>query len=363
MHARWPARVTVQGWFSNGQLSVLGTGSALPGASVSNAELIERVRVFDPELNARSAERLGKRLGISTRHLSRSFDAAIEAPSPGNSNPEISAQALTAALAEAGLSPNDLGYIIGHTASPAQPLPGNIALVADLVGFDGPHIELRQACTGFANALMIAFGLLATVDSCPVAIIGSETGSLFFDPRTVSSNASQRVNMMQMGDAAAAIVLGPAGSGSAMLSRAWFGTTGHGRPPGIEMREGGSNAPRPCASIAHFRQDFAAIGRSGPGLFAACAAAAQRQSLSIAGANHIIPHQANGRMDTVMAELLGVSAPRIFVNAGRVGNTGSAAIWLALAELRASGLAAGSQVVVLGAEATKYLHGGFAYVH
>ncbi len=342
---------------------MLGTGSALPGAPVSNAELIDKVRAFDPALDRRSAERLGMRLGIGKRYFSRPFAAAIETPSPSQSNPDLAARALSGALAQAGLAPNDLCYLIGHTATPAQPLPGNIALVADLVGFDGPHVELRQACTGFANALMIAFGLLTRADSRPVAIIGSETGSLFFDPRAVSGDAAQRVNMMQMGDGAAAIVLGPARGGGATLSHAWFGTTGHGRTPGIEMREGGSNTPAPDAAIARFHQDFAAIRRNGPGLFAACVAAARYQGLDLDSADHIVPHQANGRMDAIIADLLGVPASRIFVNAGRVGNTGSAAIWLALAELRAAGPAVGSRVVVLGAEATRYLHGGFSYVH
>ena len=50
------------------------------------------------------------------------------------------------------------------------------------------------------------------------------------------------------------------------------------------------------------------------------------------------------------------------VNAGRLGNTGSAAIWLALAELRSS-LEPGASVLALGAEATKYMFGGFHYVH
>jgi len=350
-------------WFSHGELAVLGTGSALPGEPISNAKLIERVRAFDPALDARSAERLGMRLGIETRHLSRAFDAAIEAPIPSMTNPELCARALTAALHEAGLRPQDLAYLIGHTATPAQPLPSNIALVADLIGYDGPHIELRQACTGFANALMIAFGLLAAPASRAVAIIGSETGSLFFDPRDVSRDPAQRVNMMQMGDGAAAIILAPARRGLSTLSSAWFGTTGHGHAPGIEMRDGGSNAPSPTGGLPRFSQNFAAIGRRAADLFAANQGAARHQGLCVKAADRIIPHQANGHMAAIVAEMLGVRAAQIFVNAGRVGNTGSAAIWLALAQMRDSELASGQQVIALGAEATKYLHGGFAYVH
>ncbi len=67
-------------------------------------------------------------------------------------------------------------------------------------------------------------------------------------------------------------------------------------------------------------------------------------------------------MAEVLAPFLGIEARRVFVNADRLGNTGSAAIWLALAELR-SNLEPGARVLVLGAEATKYMFGGFHYVH
>jgi 3-oxoacyl-[acyl-carrier-protein] synthase-3 len=67
-----------------------------------------------------------------------------------------------------------------------------------------------------------------------------------------------------------------------------------------------------------------------------------------------------------MAQLLGpflrIEPKRVFVNASRLGNTGSAAIWLALAELRST-LEPGATVLALGAEATKYMFGGLLYVH
>src|SRR5260370_17415083 len=88
-------------------------------------------------------------------------------------------------------------------------MPPNIALVADRVGFTGPYMELRQACTGFANALVIAQGLTSVTGVKAVAIIGSETGSVYFDPQRAGEDVSQLVNLVMMGDGAAAIVVGP----------------------------------------------------------------------------------------------------------------------------------------------------------
>jgi len=145
----------------------------------------------------------------ATRHICRDFKARHEVPRPGHSNPDLAAAALNAALKEAHLSVGDLAYLIGHTTSPARSLPPNIAIVADRIGFTGPYMELRQACTGFANALVIAQGLAAVAEGKAIGIVGSETGSVYLDPQRASEDISQLVNLVMMGDGGGAIVLGP----------------------------------------------------------------------------------------------------------------------------------------------------------
>ena len=55
---------------------------------------------------------------------------------------------------------------------------------------------------------------------------------------------------------------------------------------------------------------------------------------------------------------------QIINDAKLFGNLGSAAIWLSFARLLENcPLEPGDQVLVLGAEATKYLYGGFVYQH
>ena len=67
-------------------------------------------------------------------------------------------------------------------------------------------------------------------------------------------------------------------------------------------------------------------------------------------------------MATILAAPLGVAPERIVVTADRLGNTGSAAIWLTLAQLRPT-LEPGQTVLALGAEATDFMFGGFRYQH
>lgn len=343
-----------QVWLSQGKVAVLGTGYALPGPPLPTDMLLDRIAARFDLSRRREALAVARRMGIDTRHVCRDFRAAEENARPGHANPELAAAAMTKALSEANLAIGDIGYLIGHTTTPLQPLPANIAFVADLLDYRGPHLELRQACTGFANALMIAFGLLAAPGARPIAIVGSETGSLFFDPGRVTGDSGQLVNMVQMGDGAGAIILGPASSAGGGIRAAWFGSIGLGRAPGLQMHAGGAR---------EFDHNFAAILSSGALLFDAGRDAAARHGVALDAVDTIIPHQVSGRIGVQSAAHFGLPVERFFVNAHRLGNTGSAAIWLALAQLREARPARGMRALVLGAEATKYMHGGFVYEH
>lgn len=340
-------------WHSIAPIAVLGTGAALPGDAVSTDALLALLAERFSFAGVRGAAAVAARMGISSRHICRAFDAGRECAIPGRANPDLAAQAITAALRDAGLAVGDIGYLIAHTTTPQQLLPGNVATVADLIGYDGPHVELRQACTGFANGLMIASGLIAAAPDRPIVIVGSETGSLFFDPISLASDNGQIVNMLQMGDGAGAIVLSGAHRGAASIDAAWYGAIGRNRAPGIRLDQG----------VQHFEHDFAGIRASGHTLFEAGRAMAATLDNPIEDADWIIPHQVSGRIGDQLADHFGIDRTRAFVNADRLGNTGSAAIWLALDDLRHTAIRAGERAVVLGAEASKYMYGGLAYVH
>ncbi len=343
----------LQPWTSDLHLAVLGTGSAFPDVPITTKALIDTVMErFSIGLH-RQATAIGKKLAINERYVSRPFLRRDEPARKGQNNVDLAAEAVKAALDNAGLQVGDIGYLIGHTTTPLQPLPSNIALVADSLGYGGPHIELRQACTGFANALMIANGLLQNDGARPVMIVGSETGSLFFDPEQMNTDPGQIVNMVQMGDGAGAIILGPLQSKGASIHSSWMGAIGIGKAPGIQMQHGKTE----------FAHDFSAIFASGPQLFDANVETLNQLGHPIVSLDYIIPHQVSGRLGQQAAKRLGVRLDQVFVNADRVGNTGSAAIWIALAELRTWPLKKGQRIAALGAEASKFMYGGFVYVH
>jgi 3-oxoacyl-[acyl-carrier-protein] synthase-3 len=347
-------------WTDPTPVRVLGMGTALPGLPVETDALLEMVDApFGLYLRGRG-DAVARKLGIRTRHICRSFDHPVEGPRLGQRNPDLAAQAVRGALAEAGLAPGNLAYLIGHTATPATALPANVAQVAAGLDYHGPFAEFRQACTGFANALVFALCLLRA-GSGPVAIVGSETGSVHFDPRRAASDPGQLVNMLQMGDAAAAVVLArDDGRPGARLSRVFHGQMGPNHAPGLSVPHGGSDAPGVPGGLHEFAHDYAAVRTSGPALLRRCAEAAA--DAGIHAADWTLPHQANGNMDELLEGLLGIPRARVVCSGRHVGNTGSAAIWLALAQHRPA-LRPGGTVLALGAEATAHMFGGFCYEH
>lgn len=347
-------------WSDPTPILVVGTGTALPGEPISSEELLTAVELrFGLSLHRRGMA-IARKLGIRARYLCRDMTTRLEAPRKGHRNPELAAAAVHSALGEAGLAPHDLSYLIGHTATPARLMPPNIGQVAELLGYGGPFVEFRQACTGFANALVFAQGLLRA-GAGPIAIVGSETGSVFFDPHRAAEDDGQLVNLVQMGDGAAAIILAHADDGAGpRLSHVYYGQMSRGRAPGLTVADGGSDRPSCGVGFPEFRHDFAVIRRSGLELLLHCATVAAR--IGNGSADYVLPHQANGRMDAILAGPLGLAPERIVVTADRLGNTGSAAIWLALAQLRRS-LKPGETVLALGAEATDFMFGGFRYHH
>lgn len=355
-------------WSSKIVMDVLGMAHELPGDPVSTSELLKHVDATFGTDVARKGRIYAEKLNIKQRHLSRDLANRLEGPRPGHRNPELAAAAVRKALDAAGVALSEVGYLIGHTATPALPIPSNISLVADELSYSGPHAEIRQACTGFANALVFASGLIASGCTAPIVIVGSETGSAFFDPDRLKEDAGQLVNLVQMGDAAAAIVLlGNAGqrrgaSPLGSLSQVYYGQIGAGREPGFSLPHGGSDCAAAPSGVLEFSHAFGDVRANGPELFIAGLRAAGSVGLDPFGMDYLLPHQANGHMDILMAEHLGVDASRVVVNADKVGNTGSAAIWLALS-MAQERFEKDQSLLALGAEATKYMFGGFLYQH
>ena len=346
-----------------GRRRLLGWGSAYPGESVSTAQLCQKVQDLTGLSTLRKGQWMAARLGVQSRHLCRDFLHTQEVPRPGARNPQLAAAALQQAMDRAALPVDTLGYLISHTSTPAQLLPAGSAEIARLTGHTGAHMELRQACTGFANALQIAFAMTAQPGSAPVGIVGVETGSVFFDPLNLASDTAQWVNFLQMGDGAAAVIIGPddADSSQARIAHAYFGQCQNAPAPGLCLRPGGSDASFFEGGVLNFEHDYTRVQQHGLALLAQGRRALEDVGYSLSDADWVVPHQASGALAPWLAQQWHLPVERVCAHAAQVGNLGSASIWAALGHVLDQARPQQSAVAFfLGAEATQYSYGGFA---
>lgn len=345
--------------FSPYSINLVSSSHQLPNEPITNQQLLTALSHQCGNFTARKAAIIAKKLGINSRHLVRSLEQALSQPTP--SAIELSQLCIQQALNLADLEVNSLCYLISHTCTPHTQVPPNAAWLADKLAFQGSYLELRQACTGFANGLQIAAAFCHGHQQ-PCAIIGCETGSVYFELSPQFIDQQQLINYMQMGDGAGAVIVTPAHSKQALISDIYLGQIGHQRQPGFYL-DGGSNNTS-TDGLARFHHDARGVKQHGSQLFQLGLNAILSRGYHLDDFAYILPHQANGHIDKMLAQALNIDPMRIINDAKSLGNLGSAAIWVSLSRLLGSGkLSRGDKVLVLGAEATKYLYGGFVYQH
>ena len=363
--------------FSEKSLKLIASASALPGPPVTNEQLYDALKKHCNDSSGQTvsskikrAKAIARQLSIQNRHLTRRLDMAVSKSCPDA--PELGLQVLSTILDDSALQTRDIDYLITHTATPHTQIPGNSAWIADRIALHCPYMELRQACTGFANALFIASGLLSTTDDIKtIAISGMETGSVFFKLAADYLDEEQLLNYMQMGDGAGGVLVAACDTGAdssdsgGIISDIYHGHIGVAQAPGFHLSGAGSSdiADSPGA-VPRFRHNGATVKAMGADLFTTAIQCIAERGYSLDEFDWIIPHQASGRIGQLLSQHTGIPVERFVVDAGDYGNLGSAAIWVSFDKLVRSGkLHRGQRVLVLGAEATKYMYGGFIYSH
>jgi 3-oxoacyl-[acyl-carrier-protein] synthase-3 len=349
---------------SSAKVTLLGCANAFPNQLVSTDTLLEKLQFHCTKTMARQARFIAKRLGVESRYLSRDLDKAVCNAKP--SAIELSTQAINNAKKSADLTGSPFGYLLSHTATPHTLLPSNAAWISDALESTAPYMELRQACTGFASALQIAVPMLnQNPNMDPICIVSAETGSVFFDISTDFIDTQQLINYVQMGDGASSVILAPDdGTNRHVISHCFSGHIGIGKAPGFELIGGGSAKPNCDKGLPYFAHNASSVRAQGEALFFEGIDVITQQGFNLDDFKFIIPHQANGHIDTLLSKRLNIEQSRVINTAKQWGNLGSVAIWASLTQLiQSDKLAQGDKVLVLGAEATKYMYGGFVYQH
>jgi 3-oxoacyl-[acyl-carrier-protein] synthase-3 len=304
--------------------TITGWGTALPERVVTNEDITTLFETSD--------EWIFDRTGIRTRRVATGPFIAEQPPVHPlgglGTTGSLAAEAGRIALGRAGIAAADVGLVILCTTTPDQAIPGNSAAVAAALGIGGGAMDLNAACAGFTYGLVTARGMIASgLDK--VLLIGAETLSR-------ETNWADRTNAFLVGDGAGAVVVEAVPGDDSLLG--WdLGVDGT-LVDILYADLGGPGMAMKGQEV--FRRAVRATVES-------ARLSLERAKVSIDEITLFVPHQANIRIMTAVADRLGLPQARIASVIERTGNTSSASIPLALIDAVEAGRLADGDLVLL----------------
>jgi 3-oxoacyl-[acyl-carrier-protein] synthase-3 len=271
----------------------IGWGTAVPDRIVTNDELSLTLDTSD--------EWITERTGIRERRI-------------GGTAKSLGVTAGNAALADAGVEPGDIDFLILATTTPDRIAPSTATLIAHEMGLSCAAMDVNAACSGFMYAVRTAYGLLETGNK-RVLVIGSENLSRWVD-------WTDRNTAVILADGAGAAVLEYDPTENDILSFS-LGA------------DGGDADLLTCMHEGFFTMDGKEVFRRAVRVVVDSA----EKAMAMAGITSdelglIIPHQANIRIIQAACQRLNIEMDRAVVVLDRYGNTSSASIPLAFADAR-----------------------------
>lgn len=306
-----------------------GIGSYLPERILTNDELAKTVDTSDEWIRTRT--------GIGERRVAAN----------GQASSDLAVEAAKAAMADAGITAQDLDLIIVATMSPDMAFPSTACLVQHKLGArQVTAFDVTAACSGFLYALETATSLLKAGAYRHALVIGAEkmTSLMDWDDRTTC---------VLFGDGAGAAVLSKSDTPGEGVIQTILRADGE-RPSMLWMPGGGSANPATVETVEN-HQHF--LKMNGKEIFKVAVRDMGQVALDVletAGVSPeevacFIPHQANIRIIDSMAKRMGVSMDRFLINIDRYGNTSAASIPIALVEARETGRIKSGDYVLMAA--------------
>ena len=297
-------------------VSITGVGSYVPERVLTNADLEKIVETTDDWITSRT--------GIRERRIARDNEATSD----------LAVVAAQRALAAAGITADQVELIIVATITPDMQFPSTACLVQHRLGAHrAAAFDLGAACSGFVYALDVASHFVASHTYNTVLVIGAEKMSSVVD-------WTDRNTCVLFGDGAGAAVLQNRPNAHGLLTTC-LGSDG-GKASLLELPGGGSACPASVDSVTkrlHFlRMDGKETFKNAVNaMVAATHEALSRCGVTVAEVKCIIPHQANHRIMSAVAERIGAREDQLFVNVDRYGNTSAASVAIALDEAVSQG--------------------------
>ena len=293
-------------------VKISGLSTYVPPRVLSNADLEKMVETSD--------EWILQRTGIRERHI----------VDPGVATSDLAKEAALGAIRQAGITPQDIGFIVVGTTTPDTIFPSTACMLQDKIGATRAWgFDLGAACSGFTYALTTGVQMVATGAHDHALVVGADVMSSIID-------YTDRTTCVLFGDGAGAVVLSPAADSEPSVIGFAHEIDGSGGPA-LCMPAGGSRMPATHDTVdqrLHYvKQDGQAVFK-----FAVrkteeiCRRVLDRHGISAEEIDLFVSHQANRRIITAAAERLGLPESKVVINLERFGNTTAGTIPLALAD-------------------------------
>ncbi|HEY4116443.1 MAG TPA: beta-ketoacyl-ACP synthase III [Byssovorax sp.] len=303
--------------------AILGVGHYVPSKVVTNDDLAKLMPTSD--------EWIQQRTGIKERRF-------IEHSGIGAS--DLAVPAAKMAIERAGRSPRDVDMILFATLSPDVTFPGSGCYLAHKLGLPGvPATDIRNQCSGFLYSLSVADAWVRIGAYKNVLVVGAEVHST-----GIELNERGRDVAVLFGDGAGAALVGPSPKDDVgVLSLAL-----HADGAGAE--ELWIEAPASRIAPTRLTADMLDSGRTFPQMNGkqvfrwavdkmpeVAREVLASANLTMADVDLFVPHQANMRINQMVAQKLEIPPEKVVHNIQRYGNTTAATIPIGLSESFAEG--------------------------
>ncbi|MCD8380535.1 MAG: ketoacyl-ACP synthase III [Lachnospiraceae bacterium] len=297
-------------------IKIVGLGKSVPQKILTNDDLAQMVETND--------EWIVSRTGIRTRHICEA-----------ESHQDLCLNAAQAAIADAGIEPDEIGACIVATVSADNVCPAAACLLQRDLGLpqDIPCFDLNAACTGFLEAMHVMECILNASARKFGLVIGCEELS-----RLV--NWEDRSTCILFGDGAGAAVV--KSSSEYAFTDTVLGCRGDEAL--LHIPGAGSEAPSVIS------MEGTAVFRFAVEMIPKCIdQVLVRKQASMDDVDCFVFHQANSRIIDHVVHKLHIPPEKCYKNIQEYGNTSAASIPLALAELKElKKIGPGAKVLMVG---------------
>ncbi len=287
-----------------------GWGYYVPEKVLTNADLEKMVDTND--------EWIVQRTGIKERRIRTENDT----------NTSMSVEAAKKALKVAGLTPQDLDFIICCTTTPDYLLPAAGSLVQAELGATCGAMQLSTACSGWVYGAVMADSLIRSGVYDTILVVGAEIISHGID-------YTDRTTCVLFGDGAAATIFQVSDQPTGILASE-LGSDG-AKAKSLWVPGGGTTTPI-SQEVVDARSHYIVMDGQEVFKFAARVVGDSLQrvivqaGLTLQDIDLFIPHQANARIIESAARMMGIPLEKFFINIHKYGNTSAASVPIALVE-------------------------------